>query len=90
MLEALEAKIETYWHDLTGEAREEIAKELSDAKAEAAGVKERLAKFGPLVTEAENDVKSLISEDGPALKEAIAARIAQLVKDAEALLPAVV
>jgi hypothetical protein len=81
MLQALEAKLDELWHQLDGEAADE-------AKALLADAKERLAKFGPLITEAEDDVKSLISEDGPALKEAIAARIAQLVKDAEGLLAA--
>lgn len=79
MFAALEAKLRTYWHDLTGEARAELEKALADVKAEE-------AKFGPLVTEAKADVAAIIAALEPEVKAAVESRLAQLVKDVETLL----
>lgn len=79
MLKALESKIGQYWNELTGAARDELQTALSEARAE-------VAKFGPLVATARDDVASLVAEVEPELKAAVIARIAQLVADVEQVL----
>lgn len=79
MLAVLKAKIEQYWHDLSGEARAELEKALADAK-------EAEAKLSGVVSTAKADLEAAIETAGPGVRAAVEAAVAKLVAEAEGLL----
>lgn len=79
MLTALKARLEAAWHDLTSEARADIAAALKDAE-------EKSAKLGPIVAGAEADIKALVASAEPAVKTAVESRLGKLVAEVGALL----
>lgn len=79
MFAAFEAKLKQYWHDLTGEARAELETALADVKAGE-------ARLVPLAAEAKADLEVIVKDVEPEIKAAVSGRLAQLVKDVEALL----
>jgi hypothetical protein len=79
MLAALEAKLGTFWHDLTGEARAELEKALADAKDAEAQLKPLLAAFG-------TDLEKAVAGAEPGLKAAVEDLVAKLAADVAAIL----
>jgi hypothetical protein len=75
---ALEAKLETIWDDVTGDAREEVEKALADLKA---GV----AKVQPIVTDFEAQVKAAVAAAEPEVKTAVEQLAAKLAADIAAV-----
>jgi len=79
LLSSIEAKLETIWNDVTGEARTELETLLADAKAEE-------AKFGPLLTQFETDLKAAVADLTPEVQAAVDALLTKLLADAGLLL----
>jgi hypothetical protein len=75
---ALEAKLETIWDEVTGDAREEVEKALADLKA---GV----AKVQPIVTDFEAQVKAAVAAGEPEVKTAVEQLAAKLAADIAAV-----
>ena len=79
MFAAIEAKLEQVWKDISGETRAELERLLADAKAEE-------AKFTPLLTTFEADIKAAVAAAEPGIKSAVEASLAKLLADAGAVL----
>ena len=79
MFANLEARLETVWHLLDGEARTEWKKVVAGLKAEA-------AKVAPLVTEAKTDVLEIAKEVEPEVRAALESRLSTLEAAVGALL----
>lgn len=78
MLAALEARLRTYWNDLTGEARAELETLIADAK-------EREAKIMPLIGAFKADMAQALASAEPELKTAAEGLLAKLEADAATL-----
>lgn len=79
MFAAIEARLAQIRDDVTGEARAELEQLLADAKGE-------LAKFEPLLTQFEGDLKTVTAGLAPEVKSGIEALLSKLLADAAPLL----
>jgi hypothetical protein len=81
-LAAVEAEISAWWHDLTGEARDDIQQALDDAKALEAGV----AEVKEAVAQAKQDVENALASAEPgAASDVISALEAKVIAILEKL-----
>jgi hypothetical protein len=82
-LAAVEAEISAWWHDLTGEARDDIQQALDDAKALEAGVS---AEVKEAVAQAKQDVENALASAEPgAASDVISALEAKVIAILEKL-----
>lgn len=79
MFAALEARLEKFWSEVTGEARAEVETALSDLKAE-------VAKAGPLLGQFEADIRAAVAAAAPEVSAAVEDLVAKLIEDAAAIL----
>ena len=79
MFAALEAKIKQYWANLSGEAKAELEDALDDVKAQE-------AKFAPLLTAFESDLKAAVAAVEPEVKASVETLLTKLLEDAGSLL----
>jgi hypothetical protein len=86
MLAALKAKLEAVWQKIDGEAEAELQKVADDAKKALRDAEAELAAAGPLLTEFETGLKTLLVSAEPQLKADAEALLVKLLADFAPLL----
>jgi hypothetical protein len=79
MLAVLEAKLEACWHDLDGQAREDLMEALDDAK-------DAEAQLLPLIAAFKAGLEAVVASAEPGLQKAAEDLVAKLLADVAGLL----